>query len=523
MPNDQAHPPRRALNQVAAFQYVTVENAPTYRAIMQVFFDARQRYVIELRGSEVLELLRASTNHFELADEAALDYHLGQLVTWGNLAHAHDPGAVSRLEDFYKRRFVYHLTSVGEAAHRAVLEVEATAGRSGSLQSTMLAKIRDALVELARQGAEAAPSADVVFGLLHDLQAAFGTLTEEANHFISEIDRSDTGPAAEERFLLYKQALLAYISRFIEQLRRLGTEIRTAIEAVDAAGSARLIDLASRSNDLPPSLGHGDPAARWRDEQQQRWAGMRAWFAGDRSTGSAPTVERLAQVARDAVISLTRTLMRLNERRTRPVDRAADFRTLARWFARASDDGAAHVLWRSAFGLAAARHFVLVDDDPDLVAANTSWWDAPPVEIPVRLRTHGALPTAGRPSQVPNHELARQWIAQKRRREQAVLQEALRRFSGRGPLTISGMHALTEPEFEVFLTFIDEALTSPRQPDGSRVARSSDGRFRITLVQPPGDTLLVRVETPVGHLYCADYRIQVDEASAARPTAEASR
>lgn len=508
--------PRRALNQVASFQYVTVENAPTYRAIMQIFFEARQRYVIELRAREVLELLQASPHHFELADEAALDRHLSQLVTWGNLAHAHDPGAVSRLEDFYKKRFVYHLTAVGETAHRAVIEVEATVGRSGSLQSTMLTKIRDALRELAALGARSEASPDAAFTLFHELDAAFTTLTEEANHFIAEIDRTDTGPAAEERFLVYKQALLAYISRFIEQLRRLGAEIRAAIEAVDASGAARLIDLASRSNDLPPSLGRGDPAVLWREEQARRLGGMRAWFCGETTSGAAPIVDRLAQVARDAVISLTRMLMRLNERRTRPVDRAADFRTLARWFARAPDDRAAHVLWRSAFGLYAARHFDLVEGDPDLVPSGTSWWEAPPVEVPIRLRTHGSSPTQGRPSQVPNHELSRQWIAQKRRHEQAVLREAIGRFSGRGVLTVSTLGQLSTSELEVFLSFIDEALTSPRQADGSRVARSSDGRFRITLVAPPRDERrLVALDAPSGRLYCADYRIQVDEAGAA--------
>jgi uncharacterized protein (TIGR02677 family) len=518
MINDAEPLPRRALSQVAAFQYVTVENAPTYRAIMQVFFEARQRYVIELRAGDVLDLLTASFHHFEFADEAALDRHLEQLVTWGNLAHAHDPGAVSRLEDFYKKRFVYHITAPGEAAHRAVIEVESTVGRSGSLQSTMLAKIRDALIELATLGGRPDAAPDGAFTLLHDLEAAFGTLTEEANHFIADIDRTESGPAAEEHFLLYKRALLAYISRFIEQLRRLSSEIRAAIEAVEGANPARLIDLASRSADLPPSLGRGDPVARWRDEQLRRWAGMRAWFCGDRTSGAAPVVDRLAQVARHAVIALTRTLMRLNERRTRPVDRAADFRTLARWFAAAPNDRAAHALWRAAFGLYPARHYDLVEDDPDLVPSATSWWDAPPIEVPVRLRTHGAAATQGRPSAVANHDLSRQWIAQKRRHEQAVLREAVGRFSGRGPLTVSGLVALSAVELDVFLSFLDEALTTPRQPDGSRVARSADGRFRVTLVPPPSDeTALVSVDAPGGRLYCANYRIEVDEAHGAAP------
>jgi uncharacterized protein (TIGR02677 family) len=490
---------------------------------MQVFFEARQGYIIELRAREILERLAASSLHHEIADEAALEYHLGQLVSWGNLAHAHDPGAVSRLEDFYKKRFLYHLTSVGEAAHRAVSEVEATAGRSGSLQATMLGKIRDALLALATQDALAPPAPDTLFRHFHDLHSAFDTLTEEANRFIGEIDRSDSGPAEEERFILYKQALLAYISRFVEQLRRLSDEIRSAIEAVELAGPAALIEVASRSSDLPPSLGDGDPSALWRTEQFARWQGIRAWFLGDASGGAGPTVDRLAEVAREAVIGLTRTLGRLNDRRTRPVDRAADFRTLARWFSQCADDRAAHLLWRSAFGLSSARHFDLAEEDPDLVPPGASWWDAPPVEVPVRLRSHGSVSIAGRPSKAQDHALTRQWIAQKRRREQNQLRAAERRFAGRGELRVSGLATLDANEFDVLLALLDEALASAPGPIGERNARTSDGRFLITLVPPPAtERALVHLDVPSGRLHCLDYRIRVEDAFAASdPTGRA--
>ncbi|MGQ0503962.1 MAG: TIGR02677 family protein [Myxococcaceae bacterium] len=505
-------PLRRALNQVSAFQYVTVPSAPTYRAIMQVFFDARQRYVIELRAADVLERLAASPLHHELGSDEALDYHLNQLVTWGNLGHTHDPGAVARLEDFYKKRFLYHLTSVGEIAHRAVLDVEATVGRSGSLQSSMLLKIRDALLALADAAAENTPNPDAIFRLFHDLHSAFDTLTEEANRFIADIDRSNAGPSDEERFIPYKQALLAYISRFVEQLRRLSDEISVAMGAVEAAGSERLISIASRSGDLPPILGSSDPATSWMAEQRARWQGTLQWFRGDPGTGAPATVNRLAEVARDAVIALTRTLGRLNDRRTRPVDRAADFRALARWFTQASDDAAAHVLWRAAFGLTPARHFDLHDDDPELVPPSTSWWEAAPVEVPVRLRSHGNVSTAGRASAAPDHSASRQWMAQKRRREQAQLQEAVSRFSGRGALTISAIASLDATEFDLLLSLLDTALSSPPLADGSRVAPTSDGRLRVRLTPPPPLMReLVRLEVPTGELFCLDYRLEVDD------------
>ena len=61
--------PLRQLREVHAFRYVTVPNAPTYRAIVQLFHEAKQRYVIELRPIEVLGLLRATPYQVAVADE----------------------------------------------------------------------------------------------------------------------------------------------------------------------------------------------------------------------------------------------------------------------------------------------------------------------------------------------------------------------------------------------------------------------------------------------------------------------
>ena len=147
--------PARPLDQVPAFRYVTVENAPTYRAILEVFVESKERYVIELRPAEIRERLSRSGLFHELPDEGALDRHLDQLAEWRNLQRSHDTGAVPRVEDFYRRRWLYRLTPEGEAAHRAVREVEATVGRSGALQTSMLVEIRDALAALCAAGGAA--------------------------------------------------------------------------------------------------------------------------------------------------------------------------------------------------------------------------------------------------------------------------------------------------------------------------------------------------------------------------------
>ncbi len=100
----------RLLDAVPVFRYVTADNAPNYRALLEVFVEAKERYLIELRPANV-------------------------------------------------RRFLYRLTPASEAAHRAGREVEATVGRSGALQTSMLVEVRDALGALvAAAGAGDAPS-----------------------------------------------------------------------------------------------------------------------------------------------------------------------------------------------------------------------------------------------------------------------------------------------------------------------------------------------------------------------------
>lgn len=508
-PGDQP-PARRLLDQVSAFQYATVPNAPTYRAIMQVCYEAMQRYVIELRPDEILRELRAGGYVVEVDDVEILELQfLSKLKEWGNLAATADPAGVERLADFYRRRLVYHLTDVGEAAHRAVLDVEATVGKSGSLQANMLIKIRDGLAALAQAADRDDP--DELLRLLHDVHAAFETLTHEANRFITDLGGligGDRGAEDDARFVAFKQAVLAYISRFVEQLRRLTDEITTHLDAVHDAGPERLVARAATSADLPDFDGDGTARTRWAADHRRRWEGIVAWFTGRADEGE-PTVERLASFAVGAVLSLTRTLGRLNDRRGRPVDRTTDFLTLARWFNDCPTDADAHRLWRVAFGLHAARHVHLADDDPERTSTRASWWDADPVEVPPRLRTHGSVPRQGRAPKAADFSQQRRWLAAKARREHEQLETAVARFAGR-PLRLSDLAALDAGEFDLLLGLLDSALATAPEAAGTRSTRTTDGRLHVTL-RPPDDGSTCELQTPAGRLRCADYRLEVTD------------
>lgn len=509
--------PAVLLDRVHALRYVTADNAPTYRAIMQVVSDAMDRYVIELRPADILTGLRDGGYVVDVADARELEERfLAQLATWGNLVAAHDHVGVERLQDYYQRRLVYRLTDVGEAAHRAVAQVEATLGRSGSLQTNMLVKIRDALLALHDAATGPAADAEELLRLLHDLHSAFDTLTREASRFMTDLGSltsEDREQATDDAFVAYKQAVLAYISRFVQEVRRLRDQIVQALTALDTLtldgqqGLAALVTVAARSQDLPDFDGDSRTRLAWATDQQRRWTGVRAWFVGD---GEGPaTVDRLSDFARGAVLRLTRTLGRLNDRRGRAVDRTTDFLTLASWFATADTDDAAHVLWHTAFGLSAARHLHLGEEDAEATATRTSWWDADPVAVPTRLRTHGRLQHGGRTGRAADYTAGRRFLAARAKRDRADTEAALARFVD-AELHLSDLDQLAEEEFLLLLGFLDDALAAPRAPDGTRQTRSRDGRLELTL-RPPADNRRHRLTTGEGTLTCLDYHLEVRE------------
>jgi uncharacterized protein (TIGR02677 family) len=387
-------------------------------------------------------------------------------------------------------------------------------GTAGALRTSMLISLRDTLRALSHQSRSPAPSPERLVRLLHDLNAAFDPLTSEATRFIGELSQHIAAERVEEeRFVLYKRALLAYVSRFIDELRRTSNEIADLIPNIASEPSdlRRLLEIASPAADLPPGADGEDRQELWIATQLERFQGVRAWFVGD-GAGGSPTVERLSEVAVSAVVELTRSLGRLNDRRGRPVDRAADFKILARWMTSCDSSEEAHRIFHRAFGLHASRHLYVAEEDAELTSKTTSWWDAPTASVPLQLRTQGSLRRSGGPSKVEDHSDTKRWVAQLRRRERERAEAALGRFVGRGDMRLSELGDLGEEELEVFLSLIDETLTCPPDDDGLRRSRTADGLLEVTLRPPRADDHgMVTIVTPRGRISCHDYLLEVAE------------
>ncbi|GAB6042340.1 TIGR02677 family protein [Endothiovibrio diazotrophicus] len=506
-----------------AFNYVTAEKAPLYRAVMGAFAAAKAHFVIHLRPEEVVERIGEQWLLEEV--RAALE----SLVQWGNLFAQPDTGRVASVEEFYRARFLYHLTPEGEAAEAALVRFDELLGRRGALQAVALRDVRDSLEALLQLAGEESPDEGRVRAALLNLQRRFSDLAENAQRFMAEMGRTlDLRTIDRDAFIAYKEQVKEYIDRFIRDLVVLSADIAQRLTALEAAGVERLLAVvaAGEAEDFAPDPAEmagrtldalrGERREQLLAEWRAHWAGLAAWFLGTPDHPSQASVLRTR--ARAAINQLLDAVVRLNERRLGRGDRSADFRTLARWFLECEEEGDAHRLWRAAFGLSSCRHLRVDDDEVgrrerDPVPPATSWWQAPPLEVHPRLRTTGRYTRRGASNQVRSRGDGRAKLAERLARESEQAREARRRLATGESTTLSAIGELDQGAFRLLLQLLGEALSAARPPRAPGETPppirtvTGDGAVEIEM-EALAEGSFAEIVTPGGVFAGRDYRVR---------------
>jgi uncharacterized protein (TIGR02677 family) len=506
------------------FAHLSAPNAPLYRDVLMTFARARDRFIVHMRPEDVVVDLGRPGATDEVV--AALD----KLVEWGNLRADPDTSRVTSVEDFHRARYLYQLTTAGQAAEQAIAVYEEAIGRRGSLQSVALADIAAQLRALAEITGD--PDRAKVHLLLLGLAERFAGLADNAQAFMASLRRViDFADGDIDAFVAYKQRLIDYINRFIADLANRGAEIATVLVRIESAGVERLLLVAARREaadavpDLPETAGqeptdaYEAAVAESMNAWRNRWRGLRDWFVS--ADSRHPSQARLLRgAAVTAITQLIDTVAAFNERRSGRSDRSADFRTLARWFAEAPDDQAAHALWRAAFGLNSARHLTVT---PDTVAEweqepplpNTPWRDAPPVRISPQLRKTGSYERRGRPNRVADRAEQRELLAAQATREAAETSAARARLCTDGPVLLSQLGELDTRAFRLFLGLLGDALSARLPGDTDVRTTTGDGTMEIRLsLVPDGGTVVIPTED--GELRGQQHTVEIIDLTKAR-------
>lgn len=453
------------------------EHADTYRAIMLEFARARERFIVHLRTEE-------------LSDRAEFDGDLvlllSNLVRWGNLKADPDTSRVSTVEEFNRARFVYQMTPEGEAAERALAEFDRSFDASGALQSWALEDIVDQLnallVQLRARELDEAKTALA----LNTLADRFSGLAANAQAFSGDLQRTiDLRGVDTEAFIAYKERLIGYLQRFIQDLVARTAEIARLLAQMSDADVDRLLRAAAarESRDASPDVeASADPFGPVLERWHERFAGFRQWFVG--GPNGASQSQQLRHMAINAVPALLGAVQRLGERRAGRSDRVADFRTLAFWFAEAPDDKARHRLASVAFGLAPARHLAV--DEHTLeerrsrpVPPTTSWADAPAVEISPRLRATGSYERRGQPTRVRNRAAERRAIALQVEAQRIEAERLLSQLATAEPVPMGNLPIVEPAARTLLLHLLGDALAQRRSAAEDVSVVSLDGAYNV--------------------------------------------
>src|ERR1700722_15952193 len=116
----------------ALFSHVMADNAPLYRAILDVFAASKRQFRLHLRPDDVLA---EATWPGGPPTPETVQQALGQLVDWGNLQSQPDTARVATIEDFYRKRLLYRMTSGGEAVEAGLQAFVEALARCAELKS----------------------------------------------------------------------------------------------------------------------------------------------------------------------------------------------------------------------------------------------------------------------------------------------------------------------------------------------------------------------------------------------------
>ncbi len=501
----------------SVFAHLNVDKTAFYRAILGVFVAERARFVISLRPPEVVAALTRDAQDSApepRVDDEAVQSALQQLRDWGNLDDTRDNADAASIEEFYQRRRLYQLSAAGEAAEQALAVFDEYLHRPGELQTTALHDISELLDALPPLLADTPLDDAKLHHLLSSLVARFEQLTSRAQSFMRGLQSTvELQGITIEAFLGYKEKLIDYLEKFIGELIVATSRIADSLLQLEACGVEYAFAAAARrelADVLDPAPdAHATAEARWRD----RWSGLRRWFI---ATETASQAELLRARARSAIPALLSAVTQINDRRASRADRAADFSTLARWFAEAPDEADCHRLWRAAFALSPARHLRINSETLDERAARvetprTSWLESTPIWLSPRLRQHGRNASRGPASATIDRSADKARLRELAREQAAQIERARQHLVAAGRCRLTELGPLKEPSFRLFLELLGHALTLRSDRGGPIDVESADGSLRIRL-DPVPDGEDVILSTTAGDFRGRDHWITIEPA-----------
>ncbi|HEU4560712.1 MAG TPA: TIGR02677 family protein, partial [Longimicrobium sp.] len=405
------------------------------------------------------------------------------------------------IEEFVRAARRYQISESARMIEEMLIRLANQGGSRGSLDTTRLARLRDALFELNRMLLEWDP-ARATPERLRALEGAWNAaddtqreIREQAMRYLRELDH-DRMPSAADLvvFLQYKRMLRDYLDEFALGLKDFVERTRDLLDDWAAAGLDLLLADALARNERERK-GDLRPHEQVRAGFQAQIRGLRTFSArgGDADILHTKTTAR--------VRALVEQIERVVTERRHALNRGRDLRLLAQAFRRLPGDDDAHQLAAIAFGWGTPRHTRAYNADaaPEL-DPSVSVWLQPPWDVELKARVRGN-PNFRAVERMGDSSLERARLreeALERRREEERFWNEL--FAG-GELRLDGLALRSPADRSRVVRLVRDCLRAP-----GRATRLADGT-QVRIVPPADAGSIAAVHAPDGVLYVRDFRL----------------
>ncbi|MFI1415648.1 DUF2397 domain-containing protein [Streptomyces sp. NPDC020707] len=489
-----------AEERTSLFRYLTAEHCADYLAIMRLFSST---LLADLSAAEVSGLLREEGRDL---DADATEERCRTLVRWGNLIRSLRDARVPTVAAYRHSRARFQMSTLGGRVQRQVEDVLRATDGAREVARELLGHTVTVLDSILERLSAPAPDAEALAAEVTTVFNNQALFSESARDFYSYLGSVLTRyDLAGGEYATLKGLLLEYVDLISNDVARHCPAIVDRLGRLDPF-LGRLVEVLATL----PGLDTGDsPVERLPGRSLADWAQLAAWYTGSRGS-SGPAQLRAA--AEQALGQLITNAKRMLSSGGTGASRRADLLRLAALFATADAEQAQRA-FAAAFGAYGMRHLGSGPEEPDAqVSPTTSWWHAPPIEVPLSLRERGDRSARGRSSRVPDPGLDRVRLMAQAEQEAGRLRAAVAELIAAG-----NMHGAQVSDFarEVLLDYVgdflarhqmlppEEPVTMPFEDVGMNlIVTYSKGRL-TQLRSPAGtscefDELIIEVEQIAG-------------------------
>ncbi|WP_426516761.1 DUF2397 domain-containing protein [Diaminobutyricibacter sp. McL0618] len=372
-------------SRLSLWAHTQTDQAEQHRRIMRLL--SGEVLSREMSAAEIATELTAGG--FPIKEEE-VEARCAQLRVWGNVIPSVRSYRVATVAEWRKAKARYQASKLGA---RVAVQIDgivtATDGAkevARELMGVIAEQLDRVLAEITGPGAPDALASAVT--TTFNAHREFRDSLRDFNNYLSGIlSRYDI---VGDEYLALKATLMRYVDMLGTDVRQHAPRIANLLTQLEP----HFLEIIATLATWQTLTADDTELAQGRTEAD--WVWLAEWYAEGGVTSGPAAFRTATELALGQLLVNAKRI--LNDAGS-GLSRRDDLLRLAKVLSTASDQEG-HRLFANAFGVYSWRHLLLGDDENIQPSSNTSWWNAPNVDVPVTLRERGDRSARGRTAAV---------------------------------------------------------------------------------------------------------------------------